>query len=476
MATDDADAAAPDTARLANGWGRLEIGLARSWMWHLGGYQGVVLGRVVELAWWAPIFRRPPGAPMPDPEPVRLNVSELARQTGLAATHLNRAKRRLIAQGLLVEHPGGLVEPSKRYDLGGFPPGSSMLDYCRAGADLIDQARAGRPATRAARERSNDLNRERSNALDRQRSNALDRERSNALDHQRSSGEVHLDHQRSSDLDHQRSSDLDHRRSDPGPVSIGKEINPRGEQFTPAPACVREDRPAAARPAPAYDPAHPTRSATGDDEPFIPPADPAPGPAPDPGPRRPSLRRQMSDQFRDGGLPGPHAPDPEALAKVQGLIDAWFPMRDDLSRDVRLYSRAYPSAWILKAVRRGVVRRPRRPTWAWFDAILSDWEILGEPDAGPEDAYDDEMNRLPPSAQRRPARKLDAGPAAAAAPVPPPVEPLTGRRRERYVNAPPPPAAPAAAGNPVVKASFARLMAKFRPDGNGHTTDQDEPG
>ncbi|MDR3638676.1 MAG: hypothetical protein P4L84_33025 [Isosphaeraceae bacterium] len=110
----------------------------------------------------------------------------------------------------------------------------------------------------------------------------------------------------------------------------------------------------------------------------------------------PSRRQQMENEL--GCLPGDDEPDEAILAETRAFCDRWFPMRDDFQTGIRLHRRQYPSAWMLKALRRIVAKGSHeRCGWGLARKILIDWRTAGSPDRGPENELDGEMRPIPRS-------------------------------------------------------------------------------
>lgn len=99
------------TGWLAAMLGSIDCTFMRFAMHAVGGYRGIFLWHVTET-WMVNALSSPEAR---DGrlrfEPVRVNVSQLARDTGLSRPELARVKGLLLAEGLLVERDGGL-EPN----------------------------------------------------------------------------------------------------------------------------------------------------------------------------------------------------------------------------------------------------------------------------------------------------------------------------------------------------------------------------
>jgi hypothetical protein len=66
----------------------------------------------------------------------------------------------------------------------------------------------------------------------------------------------------------------------------------------------------------------------------------------------------------------------------------------------------FPSAWILKAVKRTVLKCPGARNWGYIGEILVGWLQSGAPIPGDEDKYDDDMKLI----KFKPAEELPAAP------------------------------------------------------------------
>lgn len=148
-AEDQRDEQASGVAKLQNGWGRVSIDYFRAIMTETTGYEAIIMVEVIEQSWFIPCMTKRPSDPLPDPQRCKLNITDLAKRTGLHRSLLNNAKRSLIRKGLIRELAAGAVIPNKDYANGW--PGASFLakgnvrEHCRRGADLLAEARSAAP-------------------------------------------------------------------------------------------------------------------------------------------------------------------------------------------------------------------------------------------------------------------------------------------------------------------------------------------
>src|SRR5262252_3901008 len=102
--------------RLDDGYAMLALDYARAVTAALGGYQGVVLWAVIEGSWVVPwLDPKRPKAGRPEPLWVVLNCAHLERKTGLNRSRLAKARRQLVALGLLEERADGAIRPGKNF-------------------------------------------------------------------------------------------------------------------------------------------------------------------------------------------------------------------------------------------------------------------------------------------------------------------------------------------------------------------------
>jgi hypothetical protein len=107
----------------------------------------------------------------------------------------------------------------------------------------------------------------------------------------------------------------------------------------------------------------------------------------------------------NGHLPGDHAPDMDVLDTIRALIDSQFnPLTNnrDLWSKIRHHQHVWPTAWILKAVKRACIKNKKPtlpPSWNFVRIILQEWDQLNGPDAGPEDDVDDRLVHKPQTAE-----------------------------------------------------------------------------
>lgn len=130
---------------LDNGWLRLAPDVARALFYRVGGYRGVLLWWVIERTWgeaWWRHGRTPDGDP-PACNPVEINISAVARETGAHRNSIRDALRSLTADGVLVRDEAGRVSVAKDFNAWKSMADAPVLDYCRAGKDAASRCRRG---------------------------------------------------------------------------------------------------------------------------------------------------------------------------------------------------------------------------------------------------------------------------------------------------------------------------------------------
>ena len=146
MASEAAPIRKDKVAKLKNGWMRICLDMGRALTLAYGGPRALFFWVVMERTWGvAWLTRYVPGGPAPDCEPTNVNVTDLARLTGIGRTILNRAKWDLIRDGSLIEHEDGRLEPSKDYTSWAFyrdPARADSLDFVMQGADFRNDVRS----------------------------------------------------------------------------------------------------------------------------------------------------------------------------------------------------------------------------------------------------------------------------------------------------------------------------------------------
>jgi hypothetical protein len=452
-----------DPMRLSRGWVKMSVSMLRAVLAAVGDVQGIILGAVLEEAWFSPLLEHRDGAPAPMPQPCLLSLTALSKRTGVGVSTLSTAKRRLVERGLLVEHPDGRLEPNADYAQWAAhgKHWDQLVEYFDAGKYFVGATRNGQrqPPTRRGTlgRRDGRL----SHKKQRGYVSPLDRPKSSR---QREENSEQSSRWREENSSRQRENTAvipSRRREDSGPTSYREDNSEEGklDARTPGTASNRIQIGSAVAPP--------------DAEPFEAPPEADPGPREAPTPQGPpSRRRQMEDGY-GGCLPGKNEPDQAVLKQALAFCEEWFPARDDFPRGLMLCRRQYPTAWLFKVLRRIVAKgNHERCSWRLAAHILDEWLSVGSPDAGPEDALDERMNKIPPS-QRKPApaapgKPRDNPPYLDVLPMTPDhlrrLEEIRAAERARAAAEPQAPAQPLS--NPLEE--IARMIERKKLAGGGH--------
>jgi len=436
----------PAPGKLDNGWLRLAPDVLRYFFWATGGYKGVVLGEVVlrtwGVAWWT---RAVPGGPAPDAEPCFLNISDLARASGLSQTRLNAAKLGLIADGLIVRHADGSLEPDKHYDrcraLDGQP---ALAAFIAGGATLMDETRSGRLAPRRRRPTAPCGG----DGLAGKPANGAENPTERLVQEPANSGEelagkpanpterlVQKPANRDGGISRKTgyplagkpANDLVQKPANLTPPLNGK-ISLRGGEINsrpPAPARALAQEIPADTPVPPVPPLH--VQTEDEEEALLPRLERLP-PRPVPGRAttlrgialegRPTIPEQVESSVPVIG--GDEDPDEAILELADHAIVHYYPNADNLRANIWRHRFAFPSAWFYRAVKRLATEGKEEIGWPLVRTILLSWHRGGGPRPGAEDAYTDSV-----PFDVRPASEVPKGaplpakaPPAWAAPVP----------------------------------------------------------
>jgi hypothetical protein len=122
-------------------------------------------------------------------------------------------------------------------------------------------------------------------------------------------------------------------------------------------------------------------------------------------PESDSEYRARNDRF-GGCFPGDETPDPALLARAARITERFLGGNYSILDGIERCKFQFPSAWILKAVKRTVVKRPGARNWAYPGEILAGWHQSGASIPGEEDKYDDDMKLI----KFKPAEELPAAP------------------------------------------------------------------
>lgn len=412
-------------------------------MAHLGGYKGIVLAHVIRKTWAAE-------AAGGDLTPCRWNSAQFADETGLRHDEVNRAKRDLIRERVLVRDKDGGLLPSE--DFGrwpGFLGKGRVRDFCREQkgepAPVRVLRRGYRPAVPGVKLRRCKLTLNPKVPRSKDPRPLLFAPRIPTYKH------IEILFRDDPDVAWGRDEEFTggfHPDAVPPPAAPEQTREPLAaangkaahgpEEDTPArvvdsepaepvvPAVVRDDEPDAGpeddfdleplesegletTPPPlSLEPIAPAgyerparRSLTDlgrtdfpepDETDFgTPPPPPRDNSAPFVPPKGPPTMRDQLD-LAGYTVEGEFEPDMATLARVERLVsDAWpgNTYGEKLVQEVRAHRRCFPSPWFWRVVKRIACERKACPRWPYVFTILSSWAEAGAPSPGVEDRYTD---------------------------------------------------------------------------------------
>ena len=86
---------------------------------------------------------------------------------------------------------------------------------------------------------------------------------------------------------------------------------------------------------------------------------------------------------------------PATFRAVKALALARYPMNDSFLQGIYRCRFQFPTDWIMKALKRTALHKPRCNNFGYVHSILVGWTRGGGTDEGPEDRFDDELNPIP---------------------------------------------------------------------------------